>query len=62
VVVAAEMLALIRCGHTSMDHDEERETAMKHARTFPLRVPIEGRQLMVLCNDMPDDSLNRPGS
>ncbi len=60
--VVAETLALIRCGHTSMNVDEAMETAMKNARTFPLRVLIEeGRRLMVQLNDTPDDQTIRPG-
>ena len=59
--VVAETLALIRCGHTSMNPDEEFETAAKNARTFPLRVIMEGTRLMVVFNDTPADSTIRPG-
>ncbi len=59
--VLAETLAAIRCGHTNMKFDAETETAMKTARTLPLRVLIEGRRLVVLLNDTPDDRTIRPG-
>ena len=59
--VAAEALARIRCGHTGLGPDEETRTAMVNARMFPLRVMIEGRRLVVLFNDTPDDQTIRPG-
>jgi len=59
--VAAEALAKIRCGHTGLELDDETRTAMADARMFPLRVMIEGRRIMVLFNDTPDDQTIRPG-
>jgi hypothetical protein len=59
--VLAETLAMIRCGHTSLNLDEDFKTAARNARTFPLRVKTEGPRLMVALNDTPDDSTIRPG-
>ncbi|MDB5171374.1 MAG: C-terminal processing protease CtpA/Prc, contains a domain [Phycisphaerales bacterium] len=59
--VIQETLARIRCGHTSMNADEGMETAMKNARTFPLRVLMEGTRVMVMLNDTPGDATIRPG-
>jgi hypothetical protein len=59
--VVAETLALIRCGHTRMNADEEMESAMKNARTFPLRIHVEGRRLIVALNDTPDNHTIVPG-
>jgi len=59
--VATETLAKIRCGHTGIAPDEELRTAYANARLFPLRLLVEGRRLMVLFNDTPDDQTIRPG-
>jgi hypothetical protein len=59
--VLAETLALIRCGHTSMNPDDDFKTAVRNARTFPLRVKMEGPRLMVVLNDTPADATIRPG-
>jgi hypothetical protein len=61
MTVVAETLATIRCGHTSCSPDEETQTAERSARLFPLRVMQEGKRLMVLFNDTPDDQTIRPG-
>jgi len=58
--VVAETLALIRCGHTKCV-DEELQAAMRNARTFPLRVLVEGRKLMIVLNDTPNNQSIRPG-
>ncbi len=60
-VVVAETLARIKCGHTGATPDSETQTAVSNAPRFPLRVLIEGRRLMVLFNDTPDDRTIRPG-
>jgi len=60
-VVVAETLAMIRCGHTSMNPDDEFKAAVRNARTFPLRVKLEGPKLMVVLNDTPADATIRPG-
>jgi C-terminal processing protease CtpA/Prc len=59
--VIAEALARIKCGHTGLTPDGETQAAVANARMFPLRVLIEGRRLMVLSNDTPDDQTIRPG-
>lgn len=59
--VVGETLAGIRCGHTGFRPDDETKKAMASARKFPLRVMIEGRRLVVLFNDTPDDQTLRPG-
>jgi C-terminal processing protease CtpA/Prc len=59
--VIAEMLARIKCGHTGAAPDGETQAAAANAPMFPLRVLIEGRRLMVLSNDTPDDQKIRPG-
>jgi C-terminal processing protease CtpA/Prc len=59
--VVAETLAHIRCGHTGAQPDDELRAAMTNAPMFPLRTQIEGRRLMVLSNDTPDDQTIRPG-
>lgn len=61
MTVVAETLAAIRCGHTSCSPDEETQTAERSARLFPLRVMQEGKRLMVLFNDTPNDQTIRPG-
>jgi hypothetical protein len=59
--VLSESLARVRCGHTRLLPDDEMQAAVRGARKFPLRVLIEGRRLIVLFNDTPDDSTVRPG-
>lgn len=59
--VVAQTLALIRCGHTSMNPDEDFKTAAQSAATFPLRVKVEGARLMVVRNDSAADATIRPG-
>jgi len=61
LVVVAETLAAIRCGHTGLTPDEETQKQAANARMFPLRVVLEGRRLMVLFNDSPEDQAIRPG-
>ncbi|MGH9847241.1 MAG: S41 family peptidase [Blastocatellia bacterium] len=61
LVVVSETLARIRCGHTGATPDSETQAAAANARVFPLRVMIEGRRLVVLSNDTPDDRTIRPG-
>jgi len=60
-VVIAETLALIRCGHTSMNPDDGFKAAVRDARTFPLRVKLEGPKLRVVLNDTPTDATILPG-
>jgi C-terminal processing protease CtpA/Prc len=59
--IAIETLARIRCGHTGIGPDEEIQAATANARLFPLRLLVEGRRLVVLFNDTPDDQTIRPG-
>ena len=61
LAVVAETLARIKCGHTGLTPDGETREAVANARLFPLRVLIEGRRLIVLSNDTPDDRTIRPG-
>jgi Peptidase family S41 len=61
LAVLAETLARIKCGHTGLTPDGETRDAVANARLFPLRVLIEGRRLIVLSNDTPDDRTIRPG-
>jgi hypothetical protein len=61
MTVVAETLAAIHCGHTSWQPDEETQKAWRSALLFPLRVLAEGKHLMVLFNDTPDDRAIRPG-
>ncbi len=61
MAVVAETLAGIRCGHTNVKPDDETQAAMTNARKFPLRTLVEGRRLMVVFNDTPDDRTIRPG-
>jgi hypothetical protein len=60
-VVVAETLALLRCGHTSMNPDDDFKASVRDARTFPLRVKLEGPRLMVVLNNTPTDDTIRPG-
>ena len=57
----AGVLAAIRCGHTSLTPDAQLEMAMREARTFPLRVMVQGEGLVVMLNDTPADATIRPG-
>jgi C-terminal processing protease CtpA/Prc len=59
--IATETLARIRCGHTGIGPDEEIQTATASARLFPLQVLVEGRRLVVMFNDTPDEQTIRPG-
>jgi C-terminal processing protease CtpA/Prc len=61
LAVAAETLARIKCGHTGLTPDGETQAAAANAPKFPLRLLIEGRRLMVLYNDAPEDQTIRPG-
>src|SRR5215475_5070823 len=61
LALVAETLARIKCGHTGLTADDETRDALANARLFPLRLLIEGRRLMVLSNDTPDDRTIRPG-
>jgi hypothetical protein len=59
--VITQVLAAIRCGHTSLTPDVQLETAMREAKTFPLRVMVQGEGLVVMLNDTPADATIRPG-
>lgn len=59
--VVAETLALIRCGHTSLNGDDDMDAATKAAPLLPLRVLVEGRQVKVLLNDTANDQTIQPG-
>lgn len=59
--VVCQTLAAMRCGHTSMNIDGDLRAAASAAPTFPLTVFMQGRRLMVLLNDTPDDRVIRPG-
>jgi C-terminal processing protease CtpA/Prc len=61
MAVLMETLAQIRCGHTGLTPDEETQKDFAAARMFPLRMMVEGRRLIVLFNDTPDDQTIRPG-
>jgi len=61
MAVLVETLAQIRCGHTGLTPDEETQKLFADARMFPLRIMVEGRRLVVLYNDTPDDQSIRPG-
>jgi hypothetical protein len=61
MTIISETLAAIRCGHTSCDPDPEMQYIFRTARFFPLRVHVEGDQLIVLANDSASDSTIRPG-
>ncbi len=61
LAVLAETLARVRCGHTGLTPDNETQKEAASARKFPLRVMIEGRRLVVLFNDTPDDRTIQPG-
>lgn len=61
LAVLAETLAHIRCGHTGVTPDDETQAAATNARKFPLRMLVEGRRLVVLFNDAPDDRTILPG-
>jgi peptidase S41-like protein len=59
--VVAETLAAIKCGHTSLNSDDEMDAASKAAPLLPLRVLVEGKQLRVLLNDTANDQSIQPG-
>src|SRR5215510_2672393 len=61
LALVAETLARIKCGHTGLTPDGETRDAVANARLFPLRLLIEGRRVIVLSNDTPDDQTIRPG-
>lgn len=61
MAVLVETLAQIRCGHTGLTPDEETQKEFADARMFPLRMMVEGRRLIVLFNDTPNDQTIRPG-
>src|SRR5215510_4856909 len=61
VAVMLETLAQIRCGHTGMTPDEETTKEANEVPMLPLRLMAEGRRLVVLFNDTPDDQTIRPG-
>src|SRR5436190_1552062 len=60
-LLAFVCLALIRCGHTSINPDDETRQAMESARLLPLQVMVEERRLVVTSNDTIDDQTIRPG-
>ena len=60
-MVLSETVALLRCGHTSVDADERFSKAIKVIPMFPLRVRAEDEGLIVLFNDTADDQTIRPG-
>jgi len=59
--IVAEALTGIRCGHTSLTPDPQLESAMRSARTFPLRVVVQGSGLVVMLNDTPSNAAIVPG-
>jgi PDZ domain-containing secreted protein len=61
MMVASETVANIRCGHTKVSLDDATQAAMESARKLPLQVLVQGRRLMVVTNDTPDDRTIRPG-
>jgi hypothetical protein len=61
MVVIAETLARIRCGHTHARMDDETQKAVRGVRLFPLQVRMEDWRLMVASNDTPDDHTMHPG-
>ncbi|HEX4792676.1 MAG TPA: S41 family peptidase [Humisphaera sp.] len=60
-MLLSETVALLRCGHTSVDADEQFSKAIKAIPMFPLRVRAEDDRLVVLFNDTADDQTIRPG-
>jgi C-terminal processing protease CtpA/Prc len=61
LAIVSETLAHIRCGHTRAEPDNEALKALANAPTFPLRIMVEGKRLVVLSNDTPEDQTIRPG-
>jgi C-terminal processing protease CtpA/Prc len=59
--IVGETLARIRCGHTGLAPDEEMQKALANTPMFPLRIMVEGKRLVVLFNNTPDDQVIRPG-
>lgn len=61
LVVMSETVALIHCGHTSVDPDDQLKQEIDNTPLFPLRVHPERAGLMVLSNDTSSDETIRPG-
>ena len=61
MMVASETVANIRCGHTKVSLDDATQAVMEKARKLPLQALVQGRRLMVVTNDTPDDRTIRPG-
>ncbi|HKQ79014.1 MAG TPA: S41 family peptidase, partial [Blastocatellia bacterium] len=61
LAVVSETLARIRCDHTRAEPDNETLKRLENAPIFPLRIMVEGKRLVVLSNDTPDDQTIRPG-
>ena len=61
MAILVETLAQIRCGHTAVSADEETQKEFAATRMFPLRMMVEGRRLIVMFNDTPDDQIIHPG-
>lgn len=59
--IVVETLAQIRCGHTRLTPDDETQKVLANSRMFPLRIMVEGKRLVVLFNNTPDDQMIRPG-
>ncbi len=59
--IVVETLSQIRCGHTGLTPDNETQNVLANTRMFPLRIMVEGKRLVVLFNNTPDDQIIRPG-
>jgi len=59
--VLSEAIAELRDGHARLEYDSVTNAALAGARLLPLRVALEGEQLVVVSNDTPADSAIRPG-
>ena len=54
-------MALIKCGHTSINPDEATVKMFKTARLFPILVTVENQRLMAKSNETPNDQTIVPG-
>jgi hypothetical protein len=59
--VFAETVALIKCGHTSLNPSEDVVKNFKAARLFPFQVAVENLRLVVKSNETPSDPTIVPG-
>jgi len=57
----SEMMSPIRDGHNRLEYDDQTTAELAQAPLLPLRVLIEGRKVMILYNDSPDDRSLLPG-